>query len=413
MFRVVPDQLKISDGWVRCGHCSDVFDAMLNLQSETPSAEASPPSPPPPSPPPTEAPSASRVVFRRVPVSPATPPLEPPPAVAPPPPYTPVFEQRTAPVPSPVSAAPSVASFSAAPSAPSAASSPVDPGWGFASQFEEPEEGPESESDADDTWDGDWLLSPQVVSQHRDAVQKELQSQAVAGSAGGGVPKVTSEDFERELAQFGASGRRGEEVELAVAPPPPVAQPSLPPPAWDSGFEAEEPVPAFVVQGRRDAFWRTPAMRAGLMALAALLGGLLALQWAVHERDQLAARYPALEPALQTICQVAGCRLAAPRHIEAVAIDSSTLTRKLGQFYSFDLVVKNSEPMAVAMPALELSLTDGRDKEIARRVFLPEEMPGTPTVVPAQGSLAVSMRLALSESELSTMAGYRALVFYP
>ena len=27
MFRVVPDQLKISEGWVRCGHCSEVFDA--------------------------------------------------------------------------------------------------------------------------------------------------------------------------------------------------------------------------------------------------------------------------------------------------------------------------------------------------------------------------------------------------
>jgi predicted Zn finger-like uncharacterized protein len=32
MFKVVPDQLKISDGWVRCGHCAEVFDAQLNLQ---------------------------------------------------------------------------------------------------------------------------------------------------------------------------------------------------------------------------------------------------------------------------------------------------------------------------------------------------------------------------------------------
>ena len=27
MFKVVPDQLKISEGWVRCGHCAEVFDA--------------------------------------------------------------------------------------------------------------------------------------------------------------------------------------------------------------------------------------------------------------------------------------------------------------------------------------------------------------------------------------------------
>jgi predicted Zn finger-like uncharacterized protein len=32
MFKVVADQLKISHGWVRCGHCQEVFDAAANLQ---------------------------------------------------------------------------------------------------------------------------------------------------------------------------------------------------------------------------------------------------------------------------------------------------------------------------------------------------------------------------------------------
>src|SRR6478672_4319935 len=27
MFKVVPDQLRISEGWVRCGHCAEIFDA--------------------------------------------------------------------------------------------------------------------------------------------------------------------------------------------------------------------------------------------------------------------------------------------------------------------------------------------------------------------------------------------------
>src|SRR5205085_9077524 len=35
MFRVVPDQLKISEGWVRCGHCSEVFDATSHLSDES------------------------------------------------------------------------------------------------------------------------------------------------------------------------------------------------------------------------------------------------------------------------------------------------------------------------------------------------------------------------------------------
>ena len=31
MFKVVPDQLRISEGWVRCGQCEDVFDAETHL----------------------------------------------------------------------------------------------------------------------------------------------------------------------------------------------------------------------------------------------------------------------------------------------------------------------------------------------------------------------------------------------
>ena len=33
MFRVVPDQLRISEGWVRCGQCDEVFDANAHLRT--------------------------------------------------------------------------------------------------------------------------------------------------------------------------------------------------------------------------------------------------------------------------------------------------------------------------------------------------------------------------------------------
>lgn len=36
MFKVVPDHLRISDGWVRCGQCSEVFDAREHLQQRMP-----------------------------------------------------------------------------------------------------------------------------------------------------------------------------------------------------------------------------------------------------------------------------------------------------------------------------------------------------------------------------------------
>lgn len=66
MFRVVPDQLKISEGWVRCGHCSEVFDATAHLTDESvlgnlPEAQATTHAPLPPaaSPPPPAAPATT------------------------------------------------------------------------------------------------------------------------------------------------------------------------------------------------------------------------------------------------------------------------------------------------------------------------------------------------------------------
>lgn len=36
IFKVVPDQLRVSEGWVRCGQCDDVFDANAHLQTALP-----------------------------------------------------------------------------------------------------------------------------------------------------------------------------------------------------------------------------------------------------------------------------------------------------------------------------------------------------------------------------------------
>src|SRR5688572_26524674 len=61
-FKVVRDQLRISEGWVRCGRCSEVFDATLDLH-ETPEAAVAPKVPAPldeaaaGAPPPAHAPS--------------------------------------------------------------------------------------------------------------------------------------------------------------------------------------------------------------------------------------------------------------------------------------------------------------------------------------------------------------------
>ncbi|WP_424859685.1 zinc-ribbon domain-containing protein [Tepidimonas sp. HKU77] len=54
-FKVVADQLKIADGWVRCGRCQHVFDATLDLEPASVPLPTEAPRPATPDPPPPPA----------------------------------------------------------------------------------------------------------------------------------------------------------------------------------------------------------------------------------------------------------------------------------------------------------------------------------------------------------------------
>lgn len=391
MFKVVPDQLKISDGWVRCGHCADVFDATLYLEQwDAPESD-----------PATEA-RGSGSDLENAPASSQAHSIE--------------------------------AAMEAFGETDSALTVPM--------PLEEDDEGEWLHQAPDDVAqpmkavDGDADNIP-VSENHAPQEDEQTQSrsdgqdlQAGHASPGGhvGATEMPStpggaDDFKAELERFAATSSlrkdkdpKKEPEAAPVSVVPAVAPDSDPEPDSEHEPEVSSPAvsePGFMRQARRQAFWRSPAMRALQLLIAAGLALLLVVQWSTHERDQLASRFPALTPWLAAMCQPVGCTLQAPRRIEAVVIDSSTLVRRLGNFYSFDLVLKNSAPMAVAMPALELSLTNTADAVIARRVFLAEELPGAPTVVPAHGSLALSLRLSLADAGVDAMSGYRALVFYP
>ena len=361
-FKIVPDQLKISDGWVRCGHCADVFDATLFLEGETPLPVSTP-----------EPPQAAGWEVEAPPV--ATPPAPPTPAKVV--------------IPGPARALP-------------------------------------------DERDGDWLLRPRV---------RPVPTAPVPAPP----PPAKDEAFAQELKQFAAQGSdaaigrpaeetdhdsaavlAGEAAALANDSEPVQPAESLPARAEETDVskavrsgplaDDELPVlsePSFVRQARRKAFWHSRGVRWTLRLMSLLLLVGLLIQWAVHDRNELAARYPSSQGLLSALCQPLGCTIGPVRRIESVSIDSSNLVRRLGNFYSFELVLKNSAAMPVAVPALELSLTDTRDNVIARRVFLPEELPGAPGVLPAQGQVAMSLRLSIADSGVSTMTGYQALVFYP
>lgn len=168
---------------------------------------------------------------------------------------------------------------------------------------------------------------------------------------------------------------------------------------------------SFMRAARRRAFWRKPGVRAMLSVLFLVALALLAAQVAVQERDDLAARVPALRPGLQALCGQVGCVLAPRRDIAAVEVDSSSFQKLRGDEYRFSLVLKNRSAIPVAMPAVELTLTDATDQPVLRRVLMPEQW-NAPQELAAQGEWIVSRTLVLNPAG-ARITGYRVVAFYP
>ena len=170
--------------------------------------------------------------------------------------------------------------------------------------------------------------------------------------------------------------------------------------------------PGFVRQARRKAFWHSTGMR-----IALLLGSVLAVagvagQYAWHQRDALAAQYPQLTPMLQQVCQHAGCELGARREIADVVISGSGFKQLAdAQQYQWSLTLENRSDAPVATPVAELTLTDAQDKPLLRRVVDLREL-GAPAQLQARQEWSVNVPVQVQELS-APVSGYRALVFYP
>ncbi len=328
-FRVVADQLKLSQGWVRCGQCGQEFDAqaaLVDLAALTATPQAAPAQPPsttfPPPLPESDAPPVAVDILLDD---------DAPTLVAPP--------------ESPVSAA------------------------------------------ATDLYEMDLEL-PDVGDEH--AAPPVEQADAPP-------PDEPPSHAESETALAGP---------LAEAPH------DEPTAAVDADAQAVPDV-SFVRQARRRAFWQRPVVRVGLTLAAVLLVLALTVQVLVQQRERLAAAHPEWQPWLTALCEPLGCQIGPWRAIESVVIDGSALVRLRDNAYRFEVSLRNTSDLALAVPALELSLTNHRDEVVLRRVILAEEWSAPITQLPAQATQMLTVQMALTAPEDLRMSGYRALVFYP
>lgn len=199
---------------------------------------------------------------------------------------------------------------------------------------------------------------------------------------------------------------------FAGVPPPeqpaaPEAEPAPPPP---QAFPAEAPPPeaaAAIPERRRSWPW---------LAGSLLLVLLLPLQGAFFFRNELAARVPELKPLLQQMCALAQCRVSLLHNADLVSIETSDMRQaEAGRpgVVLLSATLRNRARYPLAYPLLNLTLTDTRDRPVARRQFSPAqylERPGLAEAgMPAEGGTDILLRLDLAdlpaagyELELST-----------
>lgn len=180
-----------------------------------------------------------------------------------------------------------------------------------------------------------------------------------------------------------------------------------------AGETAAEPAaePSFLRAAERAAYWRRPRVRAVLGALSALLALLLLVQGAVLWRDLLAAHWPTLRPTLVVLCEPLNCRIGPLRRVDRLSVDASGLTRVDGApLHRLSVVLHNRADVALAAPALDLSLTDGQGKLVARRVLQPADLGLLAPTLDAGQELPLQAVLATGERRIS---GYTLELFYP
>ena len=174
--------------------------------------------------------------------------------------------------------------------------------------------------------------------------------------------------------------------------------------------EPAEALPTFLQTPARPARRQARRTRQTLALVVGVAALALLMQVAHHYRDSLAARSPLARAALAGWCDVAGCRIDAPRAIEAIVLDSSALVRDPTlDAFRLAVTLRSQSDVALSMPAIDLRLTGSSGELVARRVLPPGEL-GAPALLPARSELALQAVLAVRDPRVT---GYTVEVFYP
>lgn len=185
---------------------------------------------------------------------------------------------------------------------------------------------------------------------------------------------------------------------------------------------SQVPELSFVRNAKNKAFWQQTRVVRSLMALLFVLTAVLVFQVVLDQRNQIAAKYPGLQASLESLCSALGCSIDPVKQLDALKIESSTFQKiqesALGDTFALKVTLKNNAALPLAVPALELSLTDANDKAVVRRVLLAQELGFQGKTLAASGEWngAASIFVGSNTGQnrpAAIVTGYRVLAFYP
>jgi predicted Zn finger-like uncharacterized protein len=335
MFKVVPDQLRISDGWVRCGQCDEVFDANAHLYTDP--------------------------------------------------------EQQPEPIVQETVLA-------------GDAQSDWKSSLRFATDQQEAAPPIETAFELDDAEVVD-VLEAREVTLGADIVPEENLS-------------AHAPSLDALLDLRPGHGRDTTEAPVDVssvpAKPAAAAEPRYAQVQVKTVEPADTPKLSFMRQSRGASVWQRTGVRVLLSLVALVLLAALALQAVVHERDRIVATEPATAEALLAVCAWLDCKVQPVRQIESVVIDSSSFTKVRADVYRLNFTLKSTAAITLAVPALELTLTDLQDQAVVRRVLLASELGAGKDTLDAGAELTTAIPITVKPgSNTERISGYRLLAFYP
>lgn len=182
-----------------------------------------------------------------------------------------------------------------------------------------------------------------------------------------------------------------------------------------AGEETQPAPPAFLLRDSQPARRGFPLVYAFGAALLALL---LLAQIATIYRAEILVQFPAARPALTQLCRTFQCTVNWPARGELLAVMGTELQQLPGtSALELTAVVRNRGSFTLALPAIEVTLTDTQNRTLARKVFAPvdylagERDPSAAMAAGLEAGADLTIRIPFESRGLNA-AGFVVYPFY-